>query len=344
MKPKEALKAVDRFQQGRPRLSFVTAVIKKFGDDEAGQLAALIAYYGFISIFPLLLTFVTILGFVLQGNAKAQQSILHSTLSQFPIIGTQLQSNVRSLKGSAVSLVIGVFGSLLAGLGVTSATQNAFNSVWGVPRTHRPNFLFVRLRGIVVLLVLGGLNILSTASAGFVSTRSTGALALIAGILVALVINLVLFFAAFRLLTALRIPARSLLPGVIFGAIAWQALQHVGGLYINHVVRHAKDTAGLFALVLGLLAWLYLGGQVTLLAAEINVVRARRLWPRSLFSRPLTDADKEVFSTVAESQERIVEEDVDVSFDAQQEQEQEQHTHAQQQGPHYEQEQEQPSP
>jgi YihY family inner membrane protein len=309
----DRLRKLDHFQQRRRRLAFVVAVVKKFADDEAGQLAALIAYYSFLSIFPLLLVFVTVLGFVLQGNPSAQHSVLHSTVSQFPIIGTQLQNNVRSLKGSPISLAIGVVGSLLAGLGITGASQNAFNRVWAVPRKHRPNFLFLRLRGVGLLLVLGLLSVLSTVAVGFVSARSAGAVALVGGTLVALTINLLLFFCAFRLLTAVKIPTGELWPGVVFGAVAWQALQHVGGLYIDHVVRHAKETSGLFALVLGLVAWVYLGAQVTLLAAEVNVVRARRLWPRSLLSQPSTDADRRALTVSAQTEERVAVKDLDAS-------------------------------
>src|SRR5580704_314910 len=125
----ERLRAVDHFQQRRPRLSFPAAVIKKFGDDGAGQLAALIAYYGFASLFPLLLLLVTVLGFVLEGDPKDQASVLHSALGQFPIIGNQLESNVHSLKGSVGALAIGVIGLLLGGLGIVGATQNAFQQV-----------------------------------------------------------------------------------------------------------------------------------------------------------------------------------------------------------------------
>ncbi|HEX3518259.1 MAG TPA: YihY/virulence factor BrkB family protein [Solirubrobacteraceae bacterium] len=311
----DRLHDLDRRQQQAPRISFIAAVIKKFGDDQAGQLAALIAYYGFVSLFPLLLVLVTILGFVLQGDPSAQASVLHSTLSQFPVIGTQLQSNIHSLKGSGVSLAIGLVGSLLAGLGITGATQNAFNQVWHVPHKDRPNFLGTRLRGLGLLLILGVLAIVSTVAAGFVTAGGHSGLAILGGVLVALAVNLLLFFTAFRLLTAAEIETKDLIPGVIVAAILWQILQHVGGYYVDHVVRHAKETSGLFAFVLGLLAWLYLGGQVTLIAAEINVVRARKLWPRSFFSEPLLEADKRAMTSSAEVEERVDEENVEVSFD-----------------------------
>ncbi len=117
--------------------------------------------------------------------------------------------------------------------------------------------------------------IVSTVAAGYVTAQTAGVLAVLGGILLALVSNLLLFIAAFRFLTPEEVPTRDLIPGVIFAAVLWQLLQHIGGYYVAHVVRHAQETSGLFAFVLGLLAWLYLGGQVTLLAAEINVVRAR---------------------------------------------------------------------
>jgi YihY family inner membrane protein len=309
------LRAVDRFQQRHGRLSFVAAVVKKFGDDEAGQLAALIAYYGFLSLFPLLLVLVTVLGFVLEGDPSTQASVLHSTLGQFPIIGDQLQRNIHSLKGNPGALAIGVVGLLLGGLGIVGANQNAFNQVWHIPRKHRPNFLAWRLRGLGLLAFLGLLLVVSTVAAGYVTAQTTGAVALIGGILLALASNLLLFFSAFRLLTNDEMKTGDLLPGVVVGALLWQILQHIGGYYVAHVIRHAKETSGLFAFVLGLLAWLYLGGQVTLIAAEINVVRARRLWPRSFFAPPLLDADRRALRSSAETEERVHEENVEVNFD-----------------------------
>jgi YihY family inner membrane protein len=311
----DVLHSLDRRQQRRPRVSFIAAVVKKFGDDQAAQLAALIAYYGFFSLFPLLLVFVTVLGFILQGNPSAQESVLHSTLSQFPVIGDQLQKNVHSLKGSGLSLAIGLIGSLLAGLGITGATQNAFNTVWYVPHKHRPDFLKTRLRGLGLLVVLGVLAIVSTVVAGFVTAGGHSAGAVIGGVLVAFAVNVLLFFTAFRLLTAAEVQTRDLIPGVLVAAVLWQILQHVGGYYVEHVVRHAQETSGLFAFVLGLLAWLYLGAQVTLLAAEINVVRALRLWPRSFFSEPLLDADRRALTSSAEVEERLHRENVEVDFD-----------------------------
>jgi YihY family inner membrane protein len=290
------------------------AVLKKSSDDQGGQLAALISYYGFVSLFPLLLVLVTVLGFVLQGDPGEQRRILDGTLGQFPLIRDQLK--LHSLTGSGPGLAIGVLGSLLAGVGVTGATQSAFNRIWSVPFKDRPDFLHARLRGLRMLAVLGTFAIVSTTAAGFVGSSSHAAPAVIAGVVVAFVFNLALFMAAFKLLTAVELHWRELLPGVIVAAVSWQLLQHLGGFYIDHVLKRTGPLYGVFALVLGLLAWLYLGAQLTILAAESNVVRVRRLWPRSLFSEQLLDADRRALAACAAVEERVPEQSIDVSFRA----------------------------
>jgi YihY family inner membrane protein len=309
----DRLRNLDRWQQSGRRTSFVAAVIKKFGDDQGGQLAALIAYYGFVSLFPLLLVLVTVLGFVLQGDPGEQQKILDGTLGQFPIVSSEL--NLHSLTGSPIGLAIGVVGSLLAGMGITGATQNAFNRIWGVPFKDRPNFVFAHLRGLGMLAMLGTLSVVSTTVAGFVGSTSHAAPDVIAGVILAFILNFALFMTAFKLLTAVEVTWRELLPGVIVAAVFWQLLQHLGGYYIDHELKRTGPLYGTFALVLGLVAWLYLGAQLTVFAAEINVVKVKRLWPRSFFSEPLLEADRRALTSSAEVEERIHQENVEVSFD-----------------------------
>jgi YihY family inner membrane protein len=313
---KAPIAAFDRYQRRHRWIGFPFAVIKKFSDDQAGSLAALIAYYGFFSLFPLLLVFVTVLGYVLQGDASAQESIKNSVLHEFPIIGPSIGSKIGSLHGKALPLIVGIAGSLWGGLAVTNASQNAFNKVWAVPMKHRPNFIKTRLRGLSVLVLLGILFIVSTGASGLVSGGLGGPGAKVAGIAFSLVVNVFLFLAAFRLLTAAEIKTGCLMRGVLVAAVLWEILQVVGGFYINHVVRNANATYGTFSTVIGLLTWLYLGAQVTLYAAEINVVRERKLWPRSILHDPPTLADEDSLRALAKVEERIPPEQIDVSFGA----------------------------
>jgi YihY family inner membrane protein len=310
----QVMRAADRFQKRHPALAFAVAVFKKFGDDEAGKHAALIAYFGFFSLFPLLLLLVTLLAFFLGGHSHFEERVVHSVLGRFPVIGQQLR--VHSLKGSGIALVVGAAGSLWGGMGVVRAAQDAMDHVWGVPRKQRPNFVSSRLRAVAVLLTLGVGVIVSTVLAGAATGGSRPALLKAAGLVVSTAINAGLYLVAFRLLTVARVAWRDLVPGAVVGAVAGAALQAVGGYYVGHQLQGASQTYGFFAVVIGLLSWLYLQAQVTLLAAEVNAVRARHLWPRRLVQERPTPADDDTRRALAEMEERRRDENVDVTFES----------------------------
>jgi YihY family inner membrane protein len=308
------LRHADKQQQQRAWIAFPYAVMKKFGDDQAGNLAALIAYYGFLSLFPLMLVLVTLLGLLLRNNPELQDAIRTSALANFPVLGEQISNNVHSLRGSGLALGIGLALSLWAGLGVMKVMQTAMNAVWNVPYRHRPNFWVSLLRAIIMLLVLGVITIAS-AAAGSVGGGSDNLLLGIFGIAMSVVLNLVLFLLAFRILTTEDVTWGDVLPGALVAALAWTTLQAIGGYIVSHQLQGASDTYGTFAIVIGLLAWIYLGAQVTLVAAEVNVVRKRRLWPRAIVQPPLTEADERALRSYAEQEERRPGEDVNVRID-----------------------------
>ena len=306
------VQAFDRYQQRHKGAAIPWAVIKKFGDDQAGNLAALMAYYAFFSIFPLLLVFTTILGFVLQGNDKLYDDVRNSVLGQFPVVGDQLHSG--QLSGKATALVLGLITALWAGLGVTMAAQRAFDRVWAVPFKDRPNFVHSRLRGLLLLICLGIMFVASAAATTLATTVFGGALAKLGGYAITLGVNFCLYVLAFRFLTSAIIPTRSLWLGAGVGALFLSVMQLVGTIYVKRVISHASNTYGTFATVIGLLVWLHLIAQLTLYAAEINVVVVRRLWPRSLFGPPDEPADRETLRALAKVEERHEGEQVEVHF------------------------------
>jgi len=301
----------DQAHQRRPWIAFPYAVVKKFGDDQAGNLAALVSYYGFFSLFPLMLVLVTVLGMVLQGNVELQERIESSALSNFPVIGDEISSNVHPLRGSGLALGIGIALSLWAGLGVLKVMQTAMNTVWNVPYHYRPNFVRSILKAAIMLGVLGVLTLASTA-AGSVGAGSDNWLFGILGIAISLLLNFILFMLAFRILTTEDVSWADVRPGAIVAAAAWTALQALGGYFVSNQLQGASETYGTFATVIGLLAWIYLGAQVTLLAAEINVVKKRRLWPRAIVQPPLTDADERALTAYVKQEERRPEEEIQV--------------------------------
>jgi YihY family inner membrane protein len=309
------LDRLDRWQRRHAWLGLPIAVAKKFGDDEAGKQAALIAYYGFFSLFPLMLVLVTVLGFLVGKNSHLADQVVHSVLAHIPIIGDQIRTNVHSLKGSGVALAVGVVGSLWGGLGVVQAGQGAMDAVWNVPRKKRPGFLASRLRGIGLLVILGLGVIASTLLAGLATAGTGHSLPVKVGVLVlSTLMNMALFLAAFKLLTVARVSWSDLVPGAIVAAGAGEVLQAVGGYYLGHTLKDASQTYGFFGIVIGLLSWIYLQAQVTLFAAEVNVVRARHLWPRSLVADRPTEADTRVLTGLAKVEERKPQETVNVDF------------------------------
>jgi membrane protein len=283
---KAPLRRFDEFQQRKPVLALPLGVVKKFGDDEGGSMVSLIAYRAFFSLFPLLLLMVTILGFVLAGNDELREEVVTGTLSQFPIIGNQLKGG--TLRGSGIALAVGIVGSVLAGIGVILETESTFNRCWGVPKAGERGFVGSRLRAIMLLVVLGGLAVVSTIVSGLAAGGADlfGAGGKVVGLVIATVLNLGVFGAVFRLLTADTVETRTLIPGVIVATIGWEVLQVAGGWYISHEVKNASAVYGTFALVIGLLAWIHLGAMFVVLGAETNVVRTRKLWPRAMFGDP----------------------------------------------------------
>lgn len=309
---KGLLARLDRVQRRHRWLAIPYAVVKKFGEDRAGQLAALIAYYGFFSLFPLLLAFVSVVGFVLAGHPDLQTKLLDSALAQFPVIGDQLKHNIGALKGSTVGLVAGLLGLVWAGLGAMQAAETALDEVWDVPIKERPNFLIAKLRAVGMLLALGLGIVLTTvlATASTVS-QSLGMVGTLVGGLMSLLVTMALFIASFKILTNRPLSWRQLIPGAVVGAIGWTAVQLIGGWYIDNHVRGANEVYGTFAVVIGLLSWLYLLAQVFVFAAEVNVVVSERLWPRSLLGDDLTEADRRALRRYARVEERLEDEDVE---------------------------------
>jgi YihY family inner membrane protein len=307
------LRAADRFQQRHTVLGFPVGVAKKYGDDEAGKHAALLAYYGFLSLFPLLLVFVTLLGYALANNQALRRQVVDALVAQFPVLGTQIQDSITTIQGSGVGLVVGILGTLWGGLGITQSAQDAMNTVWNIPRKDRPNYWLRLARGLGSLLVLVAAVFAATALAQLGTSRSgvAGRAFPFAG---SLVLNLLLLTVMFQVLTGMPLPWRRLLPGAAAGAVGWSVLQALGVSIVSRQLEQANLIYGVFAVVIVLLSWLYLSAQLLLYAAEVNVVLARRLWPRGLLQPPLTEQDRRVLTALAEAEERRPEQTIEVRF------------------------------
>ena len=309
---KKVLRAVDELQQRHAWLAFPIAVWKKFGDDHAGNLAMLVAWFAFVSIFPLMLVLVTVLDIVLKHDPALRDQVLNSAFSQFPV-GAQLKNNLGSLHETGPALAIGLILTFLGARGVAGAASNALNTVWGVPFARRPGFPWSLLREVGLILVVGIGVLGTTLLSGLVGSGGllSGGWAQAGAIVVALLLNCGVAWLAFRLAAAPEVSARSMLPGAALTAVMWQILQLLGGYFVSHTLARSSSLYGIFGVVLGLLAWLYLLAQLTLYAVEVNVVAVKRLWPRSLAPPPLTSQDRRAYRLYARTQERRPEQDIE---------------------------------
>ncbi len=305
-----AVRRLDCFQRRHTWLGLPIAVLYKFFDDRGPYLAALVTYYAFVSLFPLLLLFFSAAGFFLAGDPSLRRELERAAVQDFPAIGAKLKENVASFRGSGPGLAVGVLGTLYGGLGAMQAAQAGFNRIYGIPRNEQPNPLLSRLRSVALLGLLGSGVLLSTGIAVVLSTandlsRGLGPAIHAGGYALAYVLNAALFSAAFELLTARDLHLREVIRGGMIAAGAWMLLQIFGSGYLAQRLHRSNALYGVFAVVLATLAWLYLQSLILMLAAEINVVRQHRLWPRALLT-PFTDnvqltaADRRVYEMYAQ--------------------------------------------
>jgi YihY family inner membrane protein len=319
MNPVERMiRRVDATQQRHTPAAFVFGVVKKFGDDNGGVLVSNLAYSAFVSLFPLLLILLTILGLIASADKSFRESaVKNAVANQIPLIGQTLTSSsgVQQLhRASVIGLIVGLLFLTWGVTGLAQAGLFTMAQVWNLPGPARPGYVQRLGRAVLFLCLLGGGVIVTTGLASLNTYAVKGFWAVILIEVVTAAFNAGMYLGAFRALTPKGVPTRNLLPGAITGGILWTVLQVLGTWLVHHFL-HSDSLYGVFATVLGLLAWIYLAVEVTVYAAETNVVLARRLWPRSIVQPPLTEADRHVMALQALQNQRRPEQHVEVTFD-----------------------------
>ena len=310
-----SFRRIDEFQQNHVLPSFVMGVVKKYGDNNGGALAVQLTYSMFMTVFPLLLLLITVLSIVLAGDPSWRARVVSSAFGEFPIVGQQFAHNIHALKRSSLfGLAVGLLGLIYGTTKLAQSGLYAMAQVWNIPNATRPNFVARLGRSVTFLLLLAfglALTTVLTALGGF--GGHTWLVSLFSG-LAAGVINVVLYCTVFRVLTPKQVAWRALLPGAIFGGITWTILQIFGTYVVGHDLRGSSALYGTFGLVLGLMAWIFLGAQITLYAAFINPVLTYRLWPRAIVQPPLTEADQHSMALLAIQNQMRPEQEVHSRF------------------------------
>ena len=316
MNPVErGIRGIDGWQRRFKPAAFVFGVTKKFGDDNGGVLVTNLAFTAFLSLFPLLLVLTTILGLVASHNDTVRTEVIKAVSNQVPLIGHTLTESVQQLqRNSVIGLIFGLVTLIWGATGLAQAGLFTMEQVWNLPGPDRPGYLQRLGRSGLFLGMLGGGVIATTLLATLGNFGPGGIWVSIFSAVGAAVVNSLLYIGAFRILTPKAVTSGRLLPGAIAGGVCYTVLQFIGTFLVGHYLR--SDSAyGIFATVLGLIAWIYLAVRITVYAAEINVVLARKLWPRSIVQPPLTVADRVSLALQATQNRRRPEQHVEVTFD-----------------------------
>jgi YihY family inner membrane protein len=285
------IKRLDDFQRKRRLPAFIFAVIKKYDEDDAGRQAALLTYYAFLSLFPLLLILTTLTENISTSHPELQADIVKGATNYFPVLGTQLAAHVNSLQKSGFALLIGILFTLYGAHGVADAFQRGVQHLWKIPHSQRNGFPKSTLKSISIIVVAG---------VGFVVASVSVALAAAAGHgwtfrLLSILINLAIWSGLFVLLLNIslprHIPFKETRAAALTAAIGLVILQILGGYLLARELKRLDALYSYFALSLGLLFWIYLQVQVLFYSLEIVAVRSHKLWPRGLTGHQPTDAD-----------------------------------------------------
>jgi uncharacterized BrkB/YihY/UPF0761 family membrane protein len=304
----------DGLQRRHSVLGFAYAVVRKYGDDAAGRRAALITYYGFLSIFPILLVAVSVLTTVLVGN-DALRGQMEEALVPEPLQAT-VEGALASMPSGGLPLALGVIGLLFSGTGVVFSAYETLNHLAGVPLRSRFGFVsrYSRVLLMVVVVVAAGLVIaaLTVAAATLSDLVVLERLGVAASTAVVVFLLLV---AAARVLVARPVRLRDTWPAAMGGALVVTTVLTFGSSLLATLVSRSGPVYGSFATVAGSFALLYLVSQALLYSAETAVVHRRHLWPRALDSSRPTAADVRALSGLAVEQERVDHERIEVRFE-----------------------------
>ncbi len=274
------IRPVRRARRRSPVIDIVVLASQGYGRHLASRNAALLAYYGFLTLFPLIMVATTILGFFLQGDPELRTEIVESAVSQIPVLGDQILNQSGQIGGSLTALVIGLASGLWGSTRAFAALQTALDDAWEVPVEHRPNLVVRRVRSVIGLLVIGGAQIATVTLTSIAGWADLGSLSRIAIGLGVLAVNIAVVTTMFRYLSAAEVSWTMAWPGGVISGVAYTALQLIGTQVVSRLLSGAHSVYGAFASVLAITGWLLIHAVVSLFAAEINAaIHARRLVP-----------------------------------------------------------------
>jgi len=276
------IRKIDAWQQRHRWLAITWAVIKKYSEDGVGQQAALLTYYAFLSLFPLLLVLTTLASVIARSHPDVQQDVVRATTNYFPVLGSQLSNHINTIHKNGLALAIGLILTLYGARGVANAFRRGVQTIWHVPKAQRIGFPKTVSHSFM-LIIVGGLGlVVASICTGLAATAGHGLLFR----LLSVAVNLFILFWLFTFLLIIclprQVPLKDTRSGALAAAIGLVVLQALGGYVLKTELKHLDVLYSYFAVALGLLFWIYLQAQMLYYAVTLAAVRAQSLWPRRL--------------------------------------------------------------
>lgn len=243
---------------------------------QSGRNAAVLAYYGFLTLFPLIMVATTVLGFILQNRPDLEADIVDTALAQIPILGDQLERQTGEVSGSIIALIIGLVAALWGSTRAFAGLQTALDDIWEVPILERPNIVVRRIHSLVGVVVIGTAQVAMVTVTAIVGWADLGAASIVVIMIGVLVVNTVVVGTMFRYLTAAKVGWSMVKYGAVVTGVAYTALQVFGTSIMSRLLAGAQSVYGAFASVLAITGWLSIHAIISLYAAEINAAVAAR--------------------------------------------------------------------
>ncbi len=291
-----AIQKIDSYQRQHNWLGFPFAVIKKYGDDDAGYQAALLTYYGFLSLFPLLLILTTVVVVIPGHSRHLQQTIIDSTTNYFPVLGSQLAGHVETIHKTGSALLIGILFALYGARGVADAFRHGVNHIWRVPRRLRTGFPNSLIQNFSLIIVGGSGFVLASLISGFAAAAGRGIVFWALSVAINIFILFWLFLFLLQVSLPQHVPIRETRAGAVSAAVGLTILQIAGGYLLTRELKSLDAVYSYFAIALGLMFWIYLQAQTLYYSIEIASVKSGGLWPRGIDSNNMTAVDKQVYA------------------------------------------------
>lgn len=310
-----ASRVLDRFQASHRPIAFTYATFKKYADDEGSRLAALLAYYSFMSLFPLAIAGFAVLNSLLRDNPQYVDELVSEIVPR--PYQQQVIDAYESLPSGGAAFAVAVIGLVLAGTAGVFSMYAMVNQVFCVPYRHRFGF-GPRYARVILLVVLMGVGVLVVTVASAVVANITGyAFAQRAGafLLLWLVASSLLYCAA-AVLTRRRLAFREVGLGAGLGGLAMTTIVGLGSVLLGRFVATSSAVYGVFGTVVGIFSVLFLVSNAVVFSFEISVVRAWQLWPRGLDISLLFPADERALALLSLMDERMPSQRNGIAFDA----------------------------